>query len=291
MTGAAEAETRRETILPWGVTIRCSSARFRLQHMEADTAPTDSPVPPGIALFDLDGTLIAWDCQLLFRHFVIRREPWRACLLPVFLVVLPLAPLLGKDLLKRVFLSYLVGIDEARLAEHSREFARQVAASVFPEVLAELRQHQAEGDFTVLTSASPECYVAEIGRELGFDRSFGTRFSPGPLIPVLTNHKGAEKVNRLRKALPKQWFDGPHLKNTHGYTDSAADLPMLALCRQVTLINPKPELMEQGKRHSWRVLQPARPWSGSFDHAVRSLKLLLGLGKNPGAMAHPEPKA
>ena len=41
--------------------------------------------PAGIALFDLDGTLIAWDCQLLFRHYVLRREPWRGIFLPVFL--------------------------------------------------------------------------------------------------------------------------------------------------------------------------------------------------------------
>ena len=39
---------------------------------------TVPPAPPtGIALVDLDGTLLAWDTQFLFRHHVIRREPWR----------------------------------------------------------------------------------------------------------------------------------------------------------------------------------------------------------------------
>ena len=71
--------------------------------------------PAGIALFDLDGTLIAWDCQLLFRHFVLRREPWRGIFLPVFLVFLPFAGLLGCGRMKRVFLSYLWRMDPEKL--------------------------------------------------------------------------------------------------------------------------------------------------------------------------------
>ena len=67
--------------------------------------PHAETLPERIALFDLDGTLLAWDCQLLFRHFVLRREPWRGIFLPVFLVFLPFAGCLGN------------GADEARVPE------------------------------------------------------------------------------------------------------------------------------------------------------------------------------
>ena len=46
----------------------------------------------GVAVFDLDGTLLAWDTQLLFCQFVLRREGWRRCYLLLFLPLLPLAP-------------------------------------------------------------------------------------------------------------------------------------------------------------------------------------------------------
>ena len=68
---------------------------------EPSTPPQDPPA--GIALFDLDGTLLPWDCQLLFRQHVTRREPWRILFLPLFLAALPLAPLLGTSRMKRVY--------------------------------------------------------------------------------------------------------------------------------------------------------------------------------------------
>jgi phosphatidylglycerophosphatase C len=55
---------------------------------------SDTP-PTGIALFDMDGTLLAWDCQLLFRHHVIREEPLRGLSVPLFLKFLPFAGVLG----------------------------------------------------------------------------------------------------------------------------------------------------------------------------------------------------
>jgi HAD superfamily hydrolase (TIGR01490 family) len=240
--------------------------------------------PPGIALFDLDGTLIAWDCQLLFRHHVVRREPWRRVFLPVFLGLLPLYPLLKTDGMKRVFLSYLWQLPEAKLAEYSREFAAKVMPAIYPEIRAELERHRAAGHLTVLTSASPEFYVAEIGRKLGFDLVHGTRAEMGPLFPDLVNNKGPEKVARLRELLPASYFDGARLRNCRGYTDSTADLPMLALCQSAVLVNPKPELLDVGVKNGWPVVRPVRPWRSKADFVIRSLKLLFGLGSDPGGL-------
>ena len=94
--------------------------------------------PAGIALFDLDGTLIAWDCQLLFRHFVVRREPWRGIFLPVFLAFLPLAGLLGAGGMKRVFLCYLWKTQPEKLAAYAREFAAAVMPAIYPELRGKL---------------------------------------------------------------------------------------------------------------------------------------------------------
>lgn len=249
------------------------------------SAAFPSAPPEGIALFDLDGTLIAWDCQLLFRHFIVRHEPWRAIFLPVFLMALPLAGLLGSGGMKRIFLSYLWRMDAADLAAYSREFAAALMPSIYPELRAKLENQRAAGDFLILASASPEFYVAEIGRELGFDLTLGTPVETGSFFPDLENHKGVAKVHRLRNLLPSGYFEGGKLRKSHAYTDSCADLPMLALCDAATVVNPSPRLAALAKSAGWEIVCPERPWRTRLGFAVRVLALLFGLGKDPGKLA------
>jgi HAD superfamily hydrolase (TIGR01490 family) len=247
-----------------------------------------SPIPPdppaGIALFDLDGTLLAWDCQLLFRHFVVRREPWRIFFLPLFLVFLPLAGLLGTTGMKRVFLGFLWRMPASELARHSQDFARFVMPAIYPEVRERLENHRAAGHFLILSSASPECYVAEIGRELGFDLILGTQVVPGLLFPDLENHKGAAKVHRLHALLPPAYFRGDKLRSCNGYTDSTADLPMLGLCDNATVVNPSSQLTLLAVKSGWEIVRPARPWKSKPGFSLRVLALLFGLGEDPAGI-------
>lgn len=240
--------------------------------------------PTDIALFDLDGTLIAWDCQLLFRHFIVRREPWRVVLLKPFLGLAPFAKLLGTEAMKRIFLSYLWGMDREVLKECCAEFADALMPAIYPELRAMLDEHRARGHLTVLTSASPEFYVREIGQRLGFDLSLGTEVELGALFPDLENHKGQAKVERLRRLLPAHWFDDAGSLRAHGYTDSTADLPLLRICDRATVVNPGERLTELAQRKGWHIVRPARPWSSRWDHARRSVMLLLGIGRDPGGL-------
>jgi phosphatidylglycerophosphatase C len=244
-------------------------------------APLPDTPPRGIALFDLDGTLLAWDCQLLFRHFVLRREPWRGIFLPVFLLFLPLAGILGSARMKRIFLSFLWKMGPEKLTAHSRDFAASVMPLIYPEMRDALEQRRANGDFLILASASPEFYVLEIGRLLDFDLTLGTVVETGGLFPKLVNHKGAAKVTRLREVLPASWFENGKLRHCHGFTDSRADLPMLELCEAATVVNPSPELAALAERSGWRIVRPPQPWRNRFDFALRVLVLLADVGSDP----------
>lgn len=240
--------------------------------------------PPGIALFDMDGTLLAWDCQLLFRHHVLREEPSRLFSVPLFILFLPFAKLLGTEGMKRVFHCFLWKMPPTRLAELSRTFAERLQPGIYSELKAALASHKARGHLTILSSASPECYAAEVGRLLGFDISLGTVLENDNLFPDLVNHKGANKVTRLHELLPPSYFNDGKLINSHGYTDSTADLPMLAICDTATVVNPKPTLENIAKKNNWPILRPDRPWKTPAEKGWRILLLLLALGKNPAKL-------
>jgi len=240
--------------------------------------------PPGIALFDLDGTLLPWDCQLIFRSFVVKREPWRGGFLPIFLACVPFAGVIGTQGMKRVFLCYLWRIDPGKLAEYSREFAKTVVMPmIYPEIRAKLDRQREAGHLAVLTSASPAFYVSEIGRELGFDVVMGTPVKTGPFFPPLENNKSVVKVRRLKEELPAGCFDREgKLVNSHGYTDSTADLPMLELCGSATVVNPKARLTALAEEKGWEIVRPGRPWKSKAGFAWKVMGLLFGWGSCGG---------
>jgi HAD superfamily phosphoserine phosphatase-like hydrolase len=144
--------------------------------------------------------------------------------------MLPLASILRSEGLKRVFLSFLWRLQESEVDQLARDFARQwLPSRAWPEMLEKIAWHKQRGDLTVLVSASPEPYVREIGRLLGFHHALGTVIDfPAaglPLFPDLVNNKGGNKVLRLRELLRSSYFteDGK-LREAHGYSDSAADM-------------------------------------------------------------------
>lgn len=199
-----------------------------------------------IALFDMDGTLFAGDSQLRFCRWVLKHHGWRRLYLAA---VAPCGILRGLHIfnterMKRAFLAYAWGMPTEQLEQHCRDFVRQeILPAIYPPVLEKLRAHQAAGDTTVLCSASPDWWTQLVGQELGFTHTIGTPtlpfekvpFMPG--IPAPGNNKGANKLVRLA-----------NIGITHadvGYTDSAADLPMLSICDRAVLVNPKPSFAEQ----------------------------------------------
>lgn len=192
------------------------------------------------ALFDMDGTLFAGDSQLRFAHWILRRHGWRRLYL---LWLLPMGLLRGLHIIntermKRAFLAYAWGMHRDKLMAECEAFVQQeILQILYPPVLDRLRAHQAAGDTTVLCSASPDWWTQLVGKALGFTHTIGTPAALGervalmPHIPEPGNNKGANKLVRLAS-----------IGITHaevGYTDSAADLPMLSICEKAVLVNPK----------------------------------------------------
>jgi phosphatidylglycerophosphatase C len=192
-----------------------------------------------LAAFDLDGTITRRDTLLPFLLRAVGRERSYRALLASSLPLARAIALGGghRDRAKAAVLSgALAGVPKSALAETAESYADYVVASgLRPDVRSRVDFHRREGHELVLVSASPELYVAPIGRRLGFDAVLATRLEvdgddrlTGRLLGA--NCRGPEKVLRLR-----EWRGGS-LELAYAYGDSAGDREMLALAQTAVTI-------------------------------------------------------
>ena len=202
----------------------------------------NGPVAPGrptVAAFDFDGTLT--DSGSVFPFLVSVRGAW-----PVLRAVTRLSPSLlraavvggsaADDVKERLFHRLLGGLPVEEVDRRSVVFAhRHLQRHLRQDTRRRLEWHRRQGHYTVIVSASPECYVSPAGEELGVDGVVATRLAVGG-GGLLTggyegkNCRGAEKYARLIVHLRAQGL----LSNNGGvqpvlwaYGNSRGDLRLL----------------------------------------------------------------
>jgi phosphatidylglycerophosphatase C len=134
-------------------------------------------------------------------------------LLPVVRAVIRLSPALlraaiaggtaADDTKEKLFVRLLGGMPVEEVNRKGAQFARRhLQRHLRDDVRRRLEWHHNEGHYTVIVSASPECYVSPAGEELGVDGVVATRLAVGG-GGLLTggyegkNCRGAEKYARL----------------------------------------------------------------------------------------------
>ena len=193
--------------------------------------------PSWVAVFDLDGTLTWRDTLVLFLLSFLRRHPGR-----VFgLWRLPFALLdfaaRGRDrgVLKSRLIRMIMG-GAARAEIDACVGTLRPRGRLRPAALAALEAHRAAGDHLVLLSASPDLYVPQVGRCLGFERTLCTELAwrADRLEGVLktANRRGAEKL-RCLTWLRAQYPGLPIV----AYGNSASDLDHMLEADRALLVN------------------------------------------------------
>jgi phosphatidylglycerophosphatase C len=159
-----------------------------------------------VAAFDFDGTLT--DAGSVFPFLVSVRGWW-----PVCRAVVRLSPRLlrasltggtaADDVKETLFTRLLGGLEKDELDRRGAAFAeRHLRRHVREDTKRRLEWHRTQGHYTVIVSASPECYVIPAGELLGADGVVATRLAVGG-GGLLTggyegkNCRGAEKYTRL----------------------------------------------------------------------------------------------
>jgi HAD-superfamily subfamily IB hydrolase, TIGR01490 len=121
----------------------------------------------------------------------------------------------------------------------AESFAAEVVAShLRPDTRERLEWHRGEGHQLVIVSASPELYVAPIGRRLEVDAVLATRLevgSDGRLTGRFAgrNCRGGEKAIRLREYL------GAETPVLFAYGDSRGDRELLAMAQTAVWVGKR----------------------------------------------------
>ena len=213
----------------------------------ADTASDTPSAARRIAVFDLDVTLTRYDTYLPFLFGFTRRYPHRSLRLAMLpLRLLALWRWRDRQWVKHSFLTAFVGGQpRARLDAWAEKFAARIIDKAMREPgLKRLRAHQDAGDRVVLASASFDIYVEKIARHLNIDEVLASRLKwdaddrlqgmDGP------NCRHAEKLRRVQALLGQQ--SGHHVT---AYSDSHADLPLLAWAESGVAVCPSKRLTHQ----------------------------------------------
>jgi phosphatidylglycerophosphatase C len=194
---------------------------------------------PTVAAFDFDGTLT--DAGSVIPFLADLRGRW-----PVLRAVLRLSPGLlraavvggtvADEVKEKLFVRLLGGLPVAEVDRRGAAFARRhLQRHLRQDVHRRLEWHQRQGHYTVVVSASPECYVSPAGAELGVDGVVATRLAVGG-GGLLTggyegkNCRGAEKYARLIVHLRSQGLLSNHGREQPvlwAYGNSRGDLRLL----------------------------------------------------------------
>ncbi len=179
--------------------------------MHRATTPAErSETAKLVAIFDLDGTLVAGDSFLPFVVTYGVRHRGRRALAALITLPVELGLYAGgfrsaATAKERLLWTFLGGEPESAIAEHAGWFFENwVKRKLSPEVVRVLRADQEAGHRVILLSASPDLYVRQIACGLGIAEVVCTRVSvthrlcQGHLLG--TNCRGDAKLSLLRVA-------------------------------------------------------------------------------------------
>ena len=196
--------------------------------------------PPAVTIFDLDHTLTRRDTFLQYLAGFLLRNPVRIlrCIGLPFAVAKFYLGLIDNGQLKESFLSAVLGgMHRQEIEAWTRQFVSQLGShGLNAKALDVLRQHRQAGDLLVLMTASPDCYVLELGKVLGFEEIIctATEFVAERMSGRIAgaNVRGKEKLRRLEGLRCR--FQNHFIT---AYADDSSDVPLLRAVDRGVLVN------------------------------------------------------
>ena len=209
-----------------------------------------------IAVFDFDGTMISGDSIVRFLWQALKEGYLSPLQLPKLALHTRRAlkgSITAEEGKTRTLRFLKLLTPRAREAFCRRFCEQQLMPRVYPKALERLEKHRTKGDVLVLLSASPEVYMRYLQPLLRLDAVLAT---PTDECGVVTfNNRGREKVRRLQAWAMEQSFS-VEWSASSSYGDSAHDLPVMRLCGNPVMVNPKPSMLKEASTLPQEVWRP-----------------------------------
>ena len=219
-----------------------------------------------LALFDLDGTLLTGDSDLLWTRFlcaagVIDADRCEAAAAMGQRYA-------GATVVPEEYCSFhaglLAGMSAADLLPLRQRFLSQVVRPLIPDAARSLVQrHRDAGDRLLLTTATNRVVSELTAQDLGIAEHLCTELEwDGDICTgrvTGTPNMRMGKVARLRQWMQDQGLPETLLKRSAFYSDSFNDLALLSMVGRPVVVDPDPRLEAVALRRHWQVLRLRQP--------------------------------
>jgi HAD superfamily hydrolase (TIGR01490 family) len=215
-----------------------------------------------LTLFDLDGTLLAGDSDVLWCDFLMDKGVLDRALFAARNADMDTryqAGTVGAQEFAHFYLGLLAGKTEQHWEPLRREFlAKQVVARIPAAAVRLVQQHLDAGDLVVMTTATGR-FITELTAEylriehlLAIEPELADGLFTGRSSGTLNMREG--KVKRVQEWLAARGDELQNFRST-AYSDSINDLPLLEAVNEPVVVDPDPKLAAIAQERGWRVLR------------------------------------
>ena len=217
-----------------------------------------------LALFDLDGTLLAIDSDHAFGEFMVRigwadGEAFRRANDAFY------AQYQAEQLDVAAYIRFATSVWRERSAQEQADASRRfidevIRPAVHDNARALLRRHAEAGDRVAIVTATNEFVTRPIATLFGVDELIATELQrdaqgrvTGELQGVPSYREG--KVTRVRQWLAQQGLRCQDFDRISFYSDSTNDLALLEQVSHPVATNPAPALERIAAARGWPILR------------------------------------
>ena len=217
-----------------------------------------------LALFDLDGTLIAGDSDHAFGEFMVtqgwtegelhrrRNDEFYRQYLAGCLDIAEYIDFSTRAWRER-------GLDE-QLAVSARFMAEVMTPQLLPAARALLDLHRAAGDLVAIVTATNEFITRPIADALGVEHLLAVELERGVDGMATGRIRGVPSFREGKIERVHDWLAGlgqrlSDVEHCVFYSDSTNDLPLLEIVSEPVATNPSPALEAIALQRGWRILR------------------------------------
>lgn len=223
----------------------------------------------GLAIFDVDGTLVAGrSTEKRFIGWMLRRRHigLRQLLAAAWFTV-RWFPVYGRHVFRKNK-AWLSGLEAELVENEAQRFGEHIGEQDWIEpAVAELRRHQALGDTVVLLSGSLQPIVDLLCRRFGVDEGLGTQCDVAhgryTAAPASRHPFHDEKVALLAVLCDKY---ATSANDVAAYADSSFDIPLLSSVGHPAAVCPDRGLAAWASKNDSRIIDNNTQTIGHEQH-------------------------